>query len=222
MHRKELIKILEQEGIPSCWYSLYGELLPDRIVLYENYGKWEVFYFDERGNKQMLRKCSSETSACEFIHHELALLMLTKEAVIFSQTPVLLPQTLESIGKVDIVEVATHVWFDSIIGQEESLPEDIATIIFELEKLEDKRYKIRFWGSKKIIISGEDVDSSIDYRPYHDWMLVRSEKNELEFEEEYSDIINKCKNGKGNASYRNFFIGRTFCVGSPSRIHIVP
>ena len=45
MHRKELIKILEQEGIPSCWYSLYGELLPDRIVLYENYGKWEVFYF---------------------------------------------------------------------------------------------------------------------------------------------------------------------------------
>jgi hypothetical protein len=102
------------------------------------------------------------------------------------------------------------------------LPEDIATIIFELEKLEDKRYKIRFWGSKKIIISGEDVDFSIDYRPYHDWMLVRSEKNELEFEEEYSDIINKCKNGKGNASYRNFFIGRTFCVGSPSRIHIVP
>ena len=51
MHRKELIKILEQERIPSCWYSLYGELLPDRIVLYENYGKWEVFYFDERGNK---------------------------------------------------------------------------------------------------------------------------------------------------------------------------
>ena len=190
--------------------------------LYHVNGKWEVFYFDERGNKQMLRKCSSETSACEFIHHELALLMLTKEAVIFSQTPVLLPQTLESIGKVDIVEVATHVWFDSIIGQEESLPEDIATIIFELEKLEDKRYKIRFGGSKKIIISGEDVDFSIDYRPYHDWMLVRSEKNELEFEEEYSDIINKCKNGKGNASYRNFFIGRTFCVGSPSRIHIVP
>ena len=44
----------------------------------------------------------------------------------------------------------------------------------------------------------------------------------IQVKEEYSDIINKCKNGKGNASYRNFFIGRTFCVGSPSRIHIVP
>ena len=222
MNREELIKVLGKERIPAYWYSLYGELLPDRIVLYENHDKWEVFYFDERGNKQMLRKCSSETAACDFIHHKLALMMLTNEAVVFSHTPVLLPQTLESVKKVKIVEVATHVWFDTIIEQEETLPADITTIIFELEKLEDKRYRIHLWGSRKIIISGDNVEYSIDYRPYHDWMLVRSEKEELDFEEEYSDIISKCKNGKGNASYRNFFIGRTFCVGFPSRIHTVP
>ena len=222
MNREELIKVLDRERIPVYWYSLYGELLPDRIVLYKNNDHWEVFYFDERGNKQMLRKCSSETSACDFIHDKLALTMLTNEGVVFSHTPVLLPQTLESVKKVKIVEVATHVWFDSIIEQEKTLPEDITTIVFELEKLEDKRYRIHFGGSRKKIISGDNDDFSIDYRPYHDWMLVRSEKEELDFEEEYSDIISKCKNGEGNASYCDFFIGRTFCVGFLRRIHIVP
>ena len=50
------------------FYSLDGELLPDRIVLYHNYAKWEVFYFDERGNREKEKIFFSESDACEYIY----------------------------------------------------------------------------------------------------------------------------------------------------------
>lgn len=68
MNRLELFRLFEKEGVSPNRYSLYGELLPDRIVLYENYDRWEVFYFDERGKKNILKVCRSEESACEYIH----------------------------------------------------------------------------------------------------------------------------------------------------------
>lgn len=49
MNREELSILLNKEGIPSDWYSLSGDLGPGRIILYEIYSKWEVFYYDERG-----------------------------------------------------------------------------------------------------------------------------------------------------------------------------
>ena len=65
MNREKLAKILDIEGIPSTWYSLYGDFFtPNRIVLYENYAKWEVYYIDERGGRTLLTSCMSEDAAC--------------------------------------------------------------------------------------------------------------------------------------------------------------
>lgn len=117
MNREELVKLFEKEGVPSSWYSLYGELLPGRTVLYENYDKWEVFEFSERGSREMLKICRSEASACDFIHEEMVRLMFITKGVIFSHPPLLLPQTVEVMKDVEIMEVALHVWLDSMINK---------------------------------------------------------------------------------------------------------
>jgi hypothetical protein len=222
MNRTDLIELLEKEGIPSSWYSLYGELLPDRIVLYENYDKWEVFFFDERGGRHLLRICGSEASACDFIHQQLAEEMLASKSVLFSRSPVVLPQTLESSNNMGILETATHVWLDSIIiEQKGAVPEDVVGIIFELEKMDYNRYKIRFWGSKQVCVLNGLAHFSVDFVPYHDWLQIYSDKDEAGFEEECSEIICRCTNYEGNASYRELFVGKKLYIGFRGRIHIV-
>jgi len=68
MDKRELKQQLDNLDVYSGYYSLEGELLPDRIVLYHNYSKWEVFYFDERGNRDNEKKFSSEGDACDYIY----------------------------------------------------------------------------------------------------------------------------------------------------------
>lgn len=68
MNKEKLEKALEKLKIPKSFYSLNGDLLPDRIVLNKNYDKWEVFYFDERGNRDNLKIFDSEKKACMFIY----------------------------------------------------------------------------------------------------------------------------------------------------------
>ena len=68
MDRNELKHKLDDLSVFPGFYSLGGDLLPDRIVLFNNYGVWEVFYFDERGNKENEITFSSENEACEYIH----------------------------------------------------------------------------------------------------------------------------------------------------------
>ena len=68
MNRIELKIRLDKLKVCSCYYSLDGEILPDCIVLYHNYAKWEVFYFDERGNKDNEKIFFSEDNACEYIY----------------------------------------------------------------------------------------------------------------------------------------------------------
>jgi len=68
MNRIELKNRLDELKIQSCYYSLKGEILPDRIVLYQNYAKWEVFYFDERGNRDNEKVFCSEDDACNYIY----------------------------------------------------------------------------------------------------------------------------------------------------------
>lgn len=55
MNIVELKRHLDTIGINRDFYSLEGALLPDRIVLYKNYDKWEVFYLDELGNREKHR-----------------------------------------------------------------------------------------------------------------------------------------------------------------------
>ena len=47
-------------------------LLPIGILLslYKNYSIWEVFYIDERGNRDDKHTFHSENEACEYIYEE--------------------------------------------------------------------------------------------------------------------------------------------------------
>lgn len=58
---------LETLKIPTSHYSLDGELLADRIILYSNYAKYEVFYLDERGGKNEFKIFERENAACNYV-----------------------------------------------------------------------------------------------------------------------------------------------------------
>lgn len=68
MNIKELEQALSNLCIPTEFYSLHGDVLPDRIVLLKKYSEWEVFYFDERGNRDQEKVFSSEEEACDYIY----------------------------------------------------------------------------------------------------------------------------------------------------------
>jgi len=68
MTRTELKQKLDALNVHPGFYSLDGELLPDRVVLFDNYGKSEVFYFDERGNRVNVKIFSSELDAHNYIY----------------------------------------------------------------------------------------------------------------------------------------------------------
>jgi hypothetical protein len=64
---EELRDKLNFHGVNPDFYSLEGELLPDRVVLYKNYHRWETFYYDERGNRERFKVFESEEGACDYI-----------------------------------------------------------------------------------------------------------------------------------------------------------
>ena len=67
MTKVDLKEILNGLGISHKVYSLDSELFADRLILYENYDKWEVFYSDEKGNRNDERVFNSENDACSFM-----------------------------------------------------------------------------------------------------------------------------------------------------------
>jgi len=71
MNIKTLEKKLQELGIRDSYYSLYGELKSDSIILCHNYYIWEVFYFDERGGRHPMGIFENEVDACYFIFKEL-------------------------------------------------------------------------------------------------------------------------------------------------------
>lgn len=66
MTRAELKIELDKINIPENYYSLYDELMPDRIVVYHNYSQWEVFYY-ERGSRNNEKIFLSEDAACKYV-----------------------------------------------------------------------------------------------------------------------------------------------------------
>lgn len=71
MNKNKLKQELDKLGIDENYYSLEGELIPDRTVLYQSYHEWQVFYFDERGNKDQIKVFNSEEDACKYIYEQL-------------------------------------------------------------------------------------------------------------------------------------------------------
>lgn len=70
MNRQDLKHKLDEMGIDENYYSLSGNLEWDKIILYENYSNWEVFYLSERGTRDNLHVFHSEDEACQYIHQE--------------------------------------------------------------------------------------------------------------------------------------------------------
>jgi len=69
MNKAELIRALDQLNVPLTHYSLEGDLLPGRIVLYNSYNDWITFYLDERGNRNEEQTFKSENDACKNIYN---------------------------------------------------------------------------------------------------------------------------------------------------------
>lgn len=72
-------------GVNENDYSLYGSLDWNKIILYENYSNWEVFYLSERGTRDNYHVFHSEEEACQYIFNE-----FQKTLKIHSTTPKLL------------------------------------------------------------------------------------------------------------------------------------
>lgn len=71
MNREELKIKLTEIGVDVNRLSLYGDLVDDRIIIYQNYSKWEVFYFSERGSREDFHVFASEDLACQYIYNML-------------------------------------------------------------------------------------------------------------------------------------------------------
>jgi hypothetical protein len=64
----ELKAELDKLGINPANYSLTGDLNSNAIILYPNYRQTEVFYLDEKGNREKERTFSSILEACDYVY----------------------------------------------------------------------------------------------------------------------------------------------------------
>ena len=64
MNIADLVKKLDEIGVPKRYYSINGDLLPDVYILNKIYGRWEYFYYDEKGNKNDCKSFDTENVAC--------------------------------------------------------------------------------------------------------------------------------------------------------------
>lgn len=222
MNREELSKKLNEESFDSHLYSLYGDLLPDRIIIYENYNIWEIFYLDDRGGRHMITICHSENNACAFLYNYLKENVLREASKYFSHQPEYLTHTTKLIKKIELLENTTQIWFDSIVKKEKKLPYFIRTIIFEIECTEIKdKFIIRFYGSKRIQQSNGNVVFTVDFVPFHDYMFVKWTHKQLDLENDFSNILHKYVLDDKNAVYGDFFKDRILCVGFRNNIHML-
>ena len=70
---KMLVAELKTLGIPDRWYSINGDLTSDKLFLRSLHGRWEYFYFDERGNYRDVIWFEDEDSACKHLLEQLKL-----------------------------------------------------------------------------------------------------------------------------------------------------
>mgnify|MGYP000536601973 CR=1 FL=1 len=68
MNKKELKKKLDLLEINENDYSLEGNYIPDSIILINLGSKQEVFYFDEKGNKNNEKIFIDEEKAYNYIY----------------------------------------------------------------------------------------------------------------------------------------------------------
>ncbi len=66
MNIMQLLDELLKMNVSKSYYSINESIRTDTYVLNELHGKWEYFYFDEKGNQQNYKIFDKEKDACEF------------------------------------------------------------------------------------------------------------------------------------------------------------
>ena len=71
MNIEQMVKKLNEIGVPKHYYSINENLSSDTHVLNHIYGKWEYFYFDVKGKQNDYKIFSNENDACAYMYAEL-------------------------------------------------------------------------------------------------------------------------------------------------------
>jgi hypothetical protein len=66
MTLEELQQKLKENKIHESAYSLDDGIGPNKMVLYRNYHRWEIFYISERGERSITTTFYNEAEACDF------------------------------------------------------------------------------------------------------------------------------------------------------------
>lgn len=66
MNVTQLINELDRMRVPKSFYSINDGLKTDAYILNYVYGRWECFYFDEKGNRLDEKNFLNEEEAVEF------------------------------------------------------------------------------------------------------------------------------------------------------------
>ena len=67
MNIEQMVKKLNEIGVPKHYYSINENLSSDTHVLNHIYGKWEYFYYDEKGNQNDYKIFENENDACMYL-----------------------------------------------------------------------------------------------------------------------------------------------------------
>ena len=206
MTRQELVELLNEEGISPNTYSLDGDLLPNRIILYKNYNFWEIFYLDEKGNKKILKRCRNENDAYSFVHLFLIEDLLSFESIYYSKPPVIIPETVKLFKKVSSLELATRIWFDSIITEKLNWPNDAVGAVFaiEMDKKHFKNYIIRLYGTISNINSTKKDPGAVAVIPLYDFISIKSKKDGTAFANDFIDVLEHVLIDKSSAYFQFF------------------
>lgn len=71
MTLQELKERISENAVPDRRYSLNDGIKIGAYILINNYGTWEYFYLDEKGNREDNRFFSSDSQAFEFLWKKL-------------------------------------------------------------------------------------------------------------------------------------------------------
>jgi len=71
MNKEQLESRLKKQNINPNLYALDGNPIVDRIILMKVDLGWEIFYFDDKGKKENVKRFLNENDACDYVYQVL-------------------------------------------------------------------------------------------------------------------------------------------------------
>lgn len=68
---EELMQKIVSWNVPESLYSINEGLKPNAYILYENYGKWDFFYLDEKGDRSGYTTFRQVADAYDYLWNKL-------------------------------------------------------------------------------------------------------------------------------------------------------